>query len=238
MLMMRYANITSFDKISKYIQTPLILLFSVFLPLSLFYIFFNSPDDYQQREMVRVMYIHVPFAWLSLGIYLAIGILSIITIIWKSVISYIYSQALSVIGVVFCGLTLITGMLWGKPVWGAYWVWDARLTSMLVLFLIYIGYIVICKSESLYRTMNPASILAIIGMVNIPIVKFSVNMWYSLHQGPSIIRSGGVSIHKDMLIPLILMSITLLILTCILFIIRAKTLIIILKKKNNDIRCN
>ena len=238
MLMMRYANITNFDKISKYIQTPLILLFAVFFPLSLFYIFFNSPDDYQQHEMVRVMYIHVPFAWLSLGIYLSIGILSVITIVWKSIISYIYAQALSAIGVVFCGLTLITGMLWGKPVWGAYWVWDARLTSMLVLFLIYIGYIVICKSETLYRTMNPASILAIIGMVNIPIVKFSVNIWYSLHQGPSIIRSGGVSIHKDMLTPLILMSITLLILTCILFIIRAKTLIIILKKKNNDIRCN
>jgi heme exporter protein C len=123
-------------------------------------------------------------------------------------------------------------MLWGKPVWGVYWVWDARLTSMLVLFLLYIGYISISKSENLYRTMNPASILAIIGMINIPIVKFSVNIWYSLHQGPSIIRKGGLAIHQDMMIPLILMCLSLLIFTAILFIIRTRTLVMRLKQDN------
>jgi heme exporter protein C len=234
--MIRYTNLQTFNKISKLIQTPLILMFGILFPISILYIFFLSPQDYQQGEMVRVMYIHVPFAWLSLMIYCAIGILSIITIVWKSIVSYIYAQSLSCIGAIFCGLTLITGMLWGKPVWGTYWVWDARLTSMLILLLLYIGYISISYSDNFYRAVNPASVLAIIGLINIPIVKFSVNIWYSLHQGPSIIRSGGVSIHKTMMTPLILMFLTLLILSCILFIIRVRTIIIKLKKINNDLR--
>jgi heme exporter protein C len=227
--MIHYINLTRFEKISQYIYKPLIIFFAILFPVSLYYVFFNSPEDYQQNEMVRVMYIHVPFAWLALSIYFTIGILSFSSLIWKNIVSYIYAQALSSIGAVFCFLTLITGILWGKPIWGVYWVWDARLTSMLVLLMLYLGYISISRSENLYITMNPASILAIIGMVNIPIVKFSVNIWYSLHQGPSIIRSGGTSIHNDMLVPLALMFIELLLLTMILFIIRVKMLVIKLK---------
>ena len=230
--MIKYANIKFFNKVSDIILKPGIYLFGILVGISLYYAFYDSPPDYQQGEVVRVMYIHVPFAWLSIGIYCTIGILSIFAITWKSIISYIYAQSLSHIGIVYTGLTLITGMLWGKPIWGAYWVWDARLTSMLILLIIYLGYISICNSTSLHRSIKPASVFAMIGVINIPIIKFSVNIWYSLHQGPSIFRMEGIAIASSMLKPLMLMFATMTLLTIILFIIRTKTLIIRFRRQN------
>ena len=233
--MIKYANIKFFNKVSDLILKPTISLFVISVCVSLYYAFYGSPPDYQQGEMVRVMYIHVPFAWLALGAYCAIGVLSIFAITWKSIISYIYAQSLSHIGIVYTSLTLITGMLWGKPIWGAYWVWDARLTSMLILLIVYMGYISICNSTTLHRSMKPASVFAIIGIINIPIIKFSVNIWYSLHQGPSIFRTEGIGIDSSMLKPLVLMFITMTLLTITLFIIRTKTLIIRLKRHNRSL---
>ena len=229
--MIKYANIKFFNKVSDIILKPTICLFGILVCVSLYYAFYGSPPDYQQGEMVRVMYLHVPFAWLSLGIYCAIGIFSVFAITWKSIISYIYAQSLSHIGIVYTFLTLITGMLWGKPIWGAYWVWDARLTSMLILLIIYLGYISICNATSLHRGIKPASVFAIIGVINIPIIKFSVNIWYSLHQGPSIFRAQGIAIDSSMLKPLMLMFCTMILLTIILFIVRAKTLMIKFKRQ-------
>ncbi len=178
----------------------------VLFALGLYYGLMASPEDYQQGEMVRVMYIHVPAAWMALGIYMFIGICSLLSVVWKIRMGYIMAVSAAPIGASFAAITLITGALWGKPIWGAWWVWDARLTSMLVLFLLYLAYIAVVNAgDDLYRAEKPASIVALIGVVNVPIVKFSVDIWYSLHQPASVIRMGGTSIDPSMLKPLLLM---------------------------------
>ncbi|MBP7189819.1 MAG: heme ABC transporter permease [Rickettsiaceae bacterium] len=192
------------------ISAPVALISGV-LSLSLFAIgiylaFFASPPDYQQGEFVRIMYIHVPSAWLSLGIYLFITLCSISTIVWNAEMSYIFAVAAAPIGACFSLITLVTGSIWGKPIWGTWWVWDARLTSMLILFLLYISYMIIVNSaDSWKRAQRPASVIAIIGAINIPIVKFSVDIWNSLHQSATIFKAGGPSIDASMIKPLIVM---------------------------------
>lgn len=176
------------------------------LIIGLYFALYNSPIDYQQGEMVRVMYVHVPSAWMSLGIYSFMAICSLSVIVWQTKFAYILSVAAAPIGALFAFITLVTGSLWGKPIWGTWWVWDARLTSMLILFLLYLSYIAIYNNGgSLLRAEKPASVMALIGFINIPIVKFSVDIWYSLHQPASVLRSAGPSIHSSMLLPLMLM---------------------------------
>ena len=167
-----------------------------------------SPEDYQQGRLVKIMYVHVPSAWMSLSIYSLMGISSIGYLIWRNQLLDIIARKSAAMGFCFCILTLITGSLWGKPIWGAWWVWDARLTSMLILAFLYLGYIALCVGVSKSPVPSDApAVLAIVGMVNIPIIKWSVNLWTTLHQPASILRLDGPSIHPTMLLPLLLMFI-------------------------------
>lgn len=192
----------------------------------------SSPDDYLQGELVKIMYIHVPAAWLALGIYVFMGVSCAICLIWRSNFAFILAKAAAPIGASFAFITLITGMIWGLPTWGALWVWDARLTSMLVLFLFYLIFILVANaSNSLHRAQKPASIISIFGLINVPIVKFSVNLWSTLHQGASVFKPGGPSIHTDMLVPLFIMFTSFALFFIISLILRLHTIINHLKQK-------
>lgn len=166
----------------------------------------NSPLDYQQSNAVKIMYIHVPAAWMALIIYTLMAVFNISGFIWKNPFFYLIAKSIASIGAVFTFVTLITGSIWGKPIWGAWWVWDARLTSVLILFFLYLGYIILLDSfDDKEKGEKIAAIISIVGFVNVPIIKFSVEYWNSLHQPASIIRSGGVAIDPAMLKPLLLM---------------------------------
>jgi len=183
--------------------------------------------------MVRVMYVHVPAAWMSLGIYSFMAICSFSALVWKTRMSYILAIAAAPIGATFALITLVTGSIWGKPIWGTWWVWDARLTSMLVLFFLYISYIAIVNSGSnILRAEKPASVMAIIGFINIPIVKFSVDIWYSLHQPASMLKMSGPSIHSSMLLPLMIMFASFIIYFTLTLLMRTKTIMNNLKQTN------
>ncbi len=196
-------------------------IYSLFLPISAIaaIIFFalglknaliTSPIDYQQFDAVRIMYIHVPCAWLSLMIYSIMALSNLSGFIWKNPFSYLIAKAIAPIGAMFTLITLITGSIWGKPIWGTWWVWDARLTSVLILFFLYLGYIILVNAfDDIAKGEKIAAIISIIGFVNIPIIKFSVEFWNSLHQPASILRNGGVSIAPEMLKPLLLMFVAL-----------------------------
>lgn len=168
-----------------------------------------SPPDYQQGETVRIMYVHVPAASLSLAIYVLMALASAIAIIFRHPLADVAARAAAPIGATYCALALITGSLWGKPMWGTWWVWDARLTSMFVLFLLYLGYISIWQAiDDQRRAASIARIVALVGVINVPIVKFSVDWWNwnTLHQPASILRADGPSIDKSLLWPLAIMA--------------------------------
>ena len=186
----------------KSISTFLIISVSVlFLFAGALIIFLEN--DYYQGVSFKIMFIHVPAAWLSLMIFFSMGISSIIGLIFKSPTSFTISRALSPIGLIMSIIVLVTGSIWGNLTWGAYWVWDARLTSMLILAFIYLGHLFLLYSfEHFQKADFAASILAIIGMVNLPIVKFSVDWWTTLHQGSSVFKVGGPSMTTDYLITL------------------------------------
>lgn len=195
-----------FAKVEKTLIPLLAILFPFVLSIGLYFALFSSPADYQQGEMVRIMYVHVPSAWMSLGIYSFMTVCSFSSLVWKTRITYLMSVASAPIGAAFALITLVTGSLWGKPIWGTWWVWDARLTSMLILFLLYLSYISVTNSgTNILRAEKPASVIAIIGFINIPIVKFSADIWYSLHQPASVFKMSGPSIHSSMLLPLMIM---------------------------------
>ncbi|MDA9817634.1 heme ABC transporter permease [Flavobacteriaceae bacterium] len=199
-------NIKNFNILYKF----LIPLLSISLALLIFFglksALINSPIDYQQGEAVRIMYIHVPAAWMALSTYFLLFIFNVSFFIWKNSLFFVISKSIAPIGAIFTLVALITGSLWGKPIWGAWWVWDARLTSMLILFFLYLGYIMLIKSFSNSEKGHKiAAIVAIVGFVNIPIIKFSVDFWNTLHQPASIIKTGGIAIDPAMQTPLILM---------------------------------
>lgn len=179
------------------------LLFAVGLPWSLAF----SPADYQQGETVRIMYVHVPAAWLSLGVYTFMTSASFVGLVWRHALADVAARAAAPIGAAFAGLCLLTGSLWGAPTWGTWWEWDGRLTSMLVLFVTYLGYLALWASiEDEEKAARLAAILCLAGFVNIPVVHFSVDWWSTLHQPASIIRSGGSSVHPSMMGPLFTMA--------------------------------
>lgn len=222
-----------FAKIEKPLLPILAILFPTTLCAGLYFALFSSPADYQQGEMVRVMYVHVPSAWMSLGIYSFMAVCSFSSLVWKTRISYLLSIAAAPIGATFALITLVTGSLWGKPIWGAWWVWDARLTSMLILFLLYLSYISVTNSgTNILRAEKPASVIAIIGFINIPIVKFSVDIWYSLHQPASVFKMSGPSIHSSMLIPLMIMFASFICFFLLLLLMRTRILLNNIKYKN------
>jgi heme exporter protein C len=208
-------------------------LFVTILPIALWQALYASPEDYQQGDLVRIMYVHVPSAWMSLLIYSFIALCSLSNIIWRTPFAYILAIAAAPIGAGFTAITLVTGSIWGQHTWGTWWVWDARLTSMLILFLFYISYISIVNAgDSLARSEKPAAIIALIGFINVPIVKFSVNIWNSLHQPASVFRMEGPSIHTSMLIPLMLMFTAFGLYFIIFLFLRAETILNRIRARN------
>lgn len=201
-----FANPSRFARFAR-VAAPICLgLSSIGFCWGLYLSLIASPADYQQGESVRIMYVHVPSAWLALSGYLSLGLCALFFIVWRHQLADIAAQAIMPVGAGFAFVTLVTGSLWGKPIWGTYWVWDARLTSMLVLFMFFIGYGALRYSfENPEKGARMASVLALIGCVNLPIVKFSVDWWNTLHQPASIIRTGGMAIDPTMLWPLFVM---------------------------------
>lgn len=210
-------------KKNTFVFYTLTILFFTSLIITLFTIY-NSPPDYQQGQFVKIMYLHVPSAWMALGIYSFIGIFSFSYLIWKNPILDLIARQAAAPGAIFAFITLSTGSLWGKPIWGTWWVWDARLTSMLILFFFYISYYALCTTikDEIVSSKAPA-VLAVVGLINIPIVKFSVDMWSTLHQPSSFIRSKGIAIAPQLLKPLLCMFITCILFFILLMIIRLQT---------------
>jgi heme exporter protein C len=165
------------------------------------------PPDYQQGDTVRVMYVHVPTAWMSMFCYAVMAVLSVSFLIWKHALADLAARASAPIGAAFTTVALITGSLWGKPTWGTYWEWDARLTSVLVLFFLYLGHMALSNAfDDRERGGRAAAILAVVGAINLPIIKFSVEWWNTLHQPASVLRMDGPTIHSSMLWPLLIMA--------------------------------
>ncbi|MBO6539933.1 MAG: heme ABC transporter permease [Rhizobiaceae bacterium] len=166
---------------------------------------FNAPEDYQQGITVRIMYIHVPFAWLAMFIYTAMAAAAFGTLVWRHPLADVSLKAAAPIGAVFTALALITGSVWGKPMWGTWWVWDGRLTSVFVLFLMYLGLIALTRAlDDPTRSARAAAVLTLVGVINIPIIKFSVEWWNTLHQPASVVRLDGPTIHPSLLWPLLI----------------------------------
>ena len=205
--MHRFANPARFQRIADAALPWAVAATVVLLAAGLYFALFASPADYQQGESVRIMYIHVPAAWMALFVYTGIAIASAVALIWRHPLADIAARAASPIGAGFTFLALASGSLWGKPMWGTWWVWDARLTSVLILLFLYLGHIALARAfDDPVRGARAAAILALVGFVNIPIIKVSVDWWNTLHQPASILRFGGPSIDPSMLLPLFLMA--------------------------------
>ena len=167
----------------------------------------TAPDDYQQGATVKIMFIHVPSAWLSMGCWTLMSAAALGTLVWRHPLADVAAKAAAPIGAALTFLCLVTGSLWGKPMWGAYWVWDARLTSVLVLFLMYLGVIALWRTvDDPSRAGRAAAILTLVGAINLPIIKFSVDWWNTLHQPASVTRLGAPAIHPAILTPLLVMT--------------------------------
>ena len=204
MALIDYANPTRFMRLSTRLKPWLAGLVTVTLGLGLYLAFFVAPPDYQQGETVRIMYLHVPMAWLAMGAYTLMALSALGTLVWRHPMADVSAKALAPIGATFTAICLITGSLWGKPMWNTWWVWDARLTSVLILFLIYLGILALWSAiEEPTKAGRVTAILTLIGSINLPIIKFSVDWWYTLHQPASVLRLDGPTIHASMLTPLL-----------------------------------
>ena len=181
--------------------TCMLLVYGLYLSL------FKAPADYQQGEGYRIMFVHVPAAWMSMFVYVVMAVSGIVGLVWHIKLAETIASVSAPIGAWFTLITLVTGSLWGKPMWGAWWVWDARLTSELILLFLYLGYISLEASiEDPRRAARAAAVLAIVGLVNIPVIHFSVQWWNTLHQGASVSKLAAPSIHPSMLAPLLVMA--------------------------------
>jgi heme exporter protein C len=177
------------------------------LGIGLYMAWFLAPADYQQGDTVRIMFLHVPAAWLALFFYVVMSISALGTLVWRHPLADVSQKAAAPIGAAFTLICLVTGSLWGRPMWGTYWVWDARLTSVLVLFLMYCGILALWRTiDEPSRAARAVSILTLVGAVNVPIVKFSVDWWNTLHQPASVFRMDGPTIHPSILYPLLVMA--------------------------------
>ena len=211
---------------NKVFETLVVLLVLV-ITLGLIYALFISPPDYIQGNSVRIMYVHVPASFLALACFGFIGIFSAAALIFKIKIFPFIAKSLAPVGFIFSVISIVTGSLWGKPTWGVWWAWDARLTSMMVLVFFYIIYIGVWKFvDSFEKASKISSIIAIIGSLNLPIIKYSVDWWNTLHQTSSITLTSSPTIHYTMLIPLIVMLVGMIIYTLIIFLMKYKTEII------------
>ena len=223
-------NPNKFNRFSDFVLKPLSLISLIILLAGLVLIYF-SPDDYQQGSTVKIMYIHVPSAWLSLLTYFLMTIYSIIGLSFRIPFGFIFNTAVAPIGAIFTLICLVSGSLWGKPMWGTWWVWDARLTSVAILFLIYMIIIFLNYSfENREVREKIVAIFVIIGSINLPIIKFSVDWWNTLHQPASISKLSSPSIDPSMLQPLIVMTIAFSLIGILIAILRIKTEIVLRKK--------
>ncbi len=192
---------------SRFIFPIALIVGSVLFALGLYVGLIASPADYQQGDAMRIMYVHVPASWMALFIYAFLALMSLFVLVWRHPLAEVLAVSCVPIGALFTALSLITGSLWGKPMWGAYWVWDARLTSVLVLLFLYVGYWALYKAYSRPdQGIRAASLLALVGVINIPIIKGSVVWWNTLHQPASLTKLSSPAIHTSMLIPLLLMG--------------------------------
>ena len=230
--MFDYLNPYRIFKINSTLQKVVFFCFILILSLGLLEALFLSPEDYLQKDSVRIMYVHVPAAWISLGIFSAIAVLSFSVFVFKNKNLILISKSLAPSGILFTLIALVTGSIWGKPTWGTWWAWDARITSMLILFILYVLYILSFKVFEEENTSNKiSSIIAIFGVVNIPIIKFSVDWWNTLHQPASISLTEKSAIHSSMLIPLILMTAAFALFSVLIFLMKYNTELIKIKNK-------
>jgi heme exporter protein C len=200
------ANPTRFLDLSGRLMPWLAGLSALTLAAGL-YLAFTAPEDFQQGITVRIMYIHVPFAWLAMMCYSLMALSALGTLVWRHPLADVSLKAAAPIGAVFTALALVTGSIWGKPMWGAWWVWDARLTSVFVLFLMYLGIIALTRAlDDPARAARAAAIITLVGFINIPIIKFSVDWWNTLHQPASVMRLDGPTVHPSLLWPLLVMA--------------------------------
>ena len=217
------------EKLTRFINSIFFVLLLVALSFALIF----SPPDYLQGDSVRIMYVHVPSAWIGLASFTSIAFLSIANFIFKIKNIILITKSIAPIGLMFTCLAIVTGSLWGQPTWGTWWAWDARITSMLILAIFYIGFIAAHKFIAEEERANRiSSIIAIIGLLNVPIIKYSVEWWNTLHQPASIKLTGSSTIHSSMLMPLMLMFFVLLLYCALIFLMKYKTEIIRIKKKN------
>jgi len=190
------------DRMLPWLAAATLVAFAIGINLTI-----TAPDDYQQGATVKIMFIHVPAAWLGMFAWGVMSVAALGTLVWRHPLADVAAKAAAPIGAAFTLMCLITGSLWGRPMWGTYWVWDARLTSVLILFLMYLGVIALWRTvDDPARAARAAAVLTLVGAINIPIIKFSVEWWNTLHQGASVLRLGGSTIYSTILIPLLVMA--------------------------------
>jgi heme exporter protein C len=205
--MHRFANPNRFLKLANAILPWSIGILVLSLVAGLVLSLVWSPVDYQQGHTVRIMYIHVPAAWMGMFAYTAMAVAAAVALIWKHPLADLAGRATAPVGAAFTFICLVTGALWGKPMWGTWWVWDARLTSMLILLFLYFGYMALQNAfDDPQRGNKAAAVLALVGFVNVPVIKFSVDWWNTLHQPASVVRMDGPSVDPSMLWPLLIMG--------------------------------
>jgi heme exporter protein C len=206
MLLIDLANPTRFlalvDRLTPWLAAAAAIVFAIGLHGVI-----AAPDDYQQGATVKIMFIHVPAAWLAMGCWTLMSIAALGTLVWRHPLADVAAKAAAPLGCAFTAMCLITGMLWGRPMWGAYWVWDGRLTSVLLLLLMYLGVIALWRTiDDPARAARAAAVLTLVGAVNLPIIKFSVDWWATLHQPASVMRLGAPTVHASILTPLLVMA--------------------------------
>ncbi len=213
-LVTELANPTRFIGLANMLVIPLGMLSAILIAIGL-WMGFAAPEDYQQGITVRIMYIHVPFAWLAMMIWGVMSVSALGTLVWRHPVADVSIRAAAPIGAVFTMLALFTGSVWGKPMWGTWWVWDARLTSVFILLIMYLGLIALTRAfDQPQVAARAAAILVLVGSINIPIIKFSVEWWNTLHQPASVVRLDGPTIHPSLLWPLLLSALGF---TCLFF---------------------
>jgi heme exporter protein C len=218
------ANPARFRRFSQRVLPSLGFATALMVAVGFYMAFFVAPEDYQQGNTVRIMFVHVPSAWLSMAGYALLAGLGASLLVWRHPLAALMARAAAPVGASFAAVCLLTGSLWGRPMWGTYWVWDARLTSMLLLFFLYLGHIALSRAyDSPERGDRAAAILALVGVINLPIIKFSVDWWNTLHQPASIMRLDAPAIHNSILVPLLWMAVSLLFLFVFLVLLRTET---------------
>ena len=227
-------SLITFNKISFKAQKFVFILFIIVLSIGLVEALVLSPSDYKQSDSVRIMYVHVPSAWTSVGIFSVIGILSLGNLIFKNKYFLTIAKSLAPSGFIFCIIALVTGSIWGRPTWGTWWAWDPRITSMLILCIFYFLYILSWRVFENKNNLNKiTSLISILGLINLPIIKFSVEWWNTLHQ-PASISISGSSIHSSMLLPLFIMTAAFVLFSILIFLMKYNTELIKIKNKGLD----